>query len=435
MDRERVLLAHPGIHDDGNPVAFPPWGVLCLGAALRAAGHEVRALDLNGADLAASLDAALADTRPTVVGLTAKQGVGARRFRAAVDHLTAVDPDLPVVAGGPLVSTFPDPEAPIWRGVSALFRGDGEQALVSWLAARPRPAGLIEGHEPPDLDEVGVPSWWPELSDYVSPGRYWPNMGVPGLHVASARGCTRRCTFCYLNAQYPGARFRYVSAPKLHVDLHTLNDVTGARGFYFVDDCFIDARQVRVRDFCARQIAEGSPFRFGCDAQLTDLDRYPDLLATMHRAGFRALYVGVESAAAATRGRLAKGSLRRPPAEVLNRAMDLGFVIRASIGIGWPGEGAAQARETLALIDAVPRLAFDAYRYYPLPRTPLGERGAVAAGRARMSAAELSATAFQDYSDHNDGYSELPRPEYEALWSELRVREDARLAAYFALGQ
>ncbi|GLZ39330.1 radical SAM protein [Actinokineospora sp. NBRC 105648] len=431
---ERVLLIHPGIYDDVDPRAFPPWGALTIGHALRAVGHEVRVLDLNGQDVAASLDAELVVAPPTVVGFTAKQGVGARRFRAAVDHLRAVAPGVPIIAGGPLVSTFPDPASPIWRGVRTIFLGDGEQALVSWLADRSRPAGLVHGAEPISLDDVGVPSWWPELPGYVHPARSWPNMGVPGIHVASARGCTRRCTFCYLNAQYPGARFRFVSAARLHTDLWSLNSATGARGFYFVDDCFIDRAQERVREFCARMIADGAPFRFGCDVQLTDLERYPDLLALMYRAGFRSLYVGVESAAPETRKRLAKGVLRAAATDVLNRALDTGYVLRASIGIGWPGETGAHARQTLALIDAVPRLAFDAYRYYPLPHTPLGERGRWAAARARMSAEEFAETAFQDYSDHNDDYSEIPAAEYAELWARLREREGERLAAYFALG-
>ncbi|RLK54805.1 B12-binding domain-containing radical SAM protein [Actinokineospora cianjurensis] len=432
MGGQQVLLVHPGIYDDGNPLAFPPWGALTVGHALRAAGHDVVVLDLNGADLPACLDAALAGSRPTVVGVTAKQGVGARRFRAVVDHLAAVAPGLPVVAGGPLVSTFPDPDALIWRGVHTLVLGDGEQAMVAWSNSRPRRGGLVHGVEPPDLDAVGVPSWWSGLPDYVHPARSWPNMAVPGIHVASARGCTRRCTFCYLNAQYPHARFRYVTAGKLHDDLAELNSVTGARGFYFVDDCFIDTRQRRVRDFCARAIADGSPFRYGCDVQLSDLDRYPDLLALMHRAGFRALYVGVESASAETRRRLAKGTLRGGVADVLNRAIDMGYVIRASIGIGWPGEARADAEATLELIDSVPRLAFDAYRYYPLPHTPLGERSHWASARARLTPEALSATAFQDYSDHNDNHSAIPTRDYDALWSQLRQREDERLAAYFA---
>ncbi|GAA2973238.1 B12-binding domain-containing radical SAM protein [Actinokineospora diospyrosa] len=432
MTREQVLLVHPGIYDEVNPLAFPPWGAITIGHAVRAAGHGARVLDLNGADPAASLDAEFAAVRPTVVGVTAKQGVAARRFRAVVDHLARVAPDVPVVAGGPLVSTFPDPRALIWTGVHTLVLGDGEQAMVSWLARRPRPGGLVHGAEPPTLDAVGLPSWWSGLADYVHPARSWPNMAVPGIHVASARGCTRRCTFCYLNAHYPNARFRYVTAGKLHDDLLELNAVTGARGFYFVDDCFIDARQRRVRDFCARAIADGGGFRFGCDVQLSDLDRYPELLALMHRAGFRALYVGIESASARTRLLLAKGRLRGEIADVLNRALDLGFALRASIGIGWPGEDAADARATLDLIDSVPRLAFDAFRYYPLPHTPLGERSHWTRARARMSPAELSATAFQDYSDHNDNHSAIPTADYEALWAQLRHREDERLATYFA---
>ena len=45
--------------------------------------------------------------------------------------------------------------------------------------------------------------------------------------------------------------------------------------------------------------------------------------------------------------------------------------IRASIGIGWPGETEAEIEATLTLVNSVPGLAFDAFRYLPLPGVPL----------------------------------------------------------------
>ncbi|MEU5690844.1 radical SAM protein [Actinosynnema sp. NPDC020468] len=427
-----MLLVHPGIYEDVNPLVFPPWGAISVGHVLRAAGHEVSVLDLNGRDVPTALEHALSTFAPAVVGFTAKQGLGATRFREGVDHLRAIAPDLPVIAGGPLVSTFPDPESPLWQGVRALVLGDGEDALVRWLATPERPGGLLPGDEPADLDAAGVPAWWPDLPSYVQPAESWPGMAVPGLHIASARGCTRRCTFCYLNAQHPGARFRFVSAHRLYADVVELAARTGARGFYFVDDCFIDRSQRRAKEFCARNTADGAPFRYGCDVQLTDLDRHADLLATMYEAGFRSLYVGVETASSDTRKLLGKGSIRRSAVDVLNAALDAGFTIRASIGIGWPGETGADARATLDLIDAVPRLAFDAFKYYPLPNTPLGESSHWAATRAAMSAQEYAATAGNDYSEHNSNFSEIADADYEVLWQEMRLREDHRLAAYYA---
>ncbi|MFD5830517.1 B12-binding domain-containing radical SAM protein [Lentzea sp. NPDC060358] len=432
MDKQRVLLVHPGIYTDADPRSFPPWGAISVGHVLRAAGHEVLVLDLNGQDVATALTAALESFDPTVAGFTAKQGLGAVRFREGVDFLARVTPGLPVIAGGPLVSTFPDPESPLWRGVRALVLGDGEDVTARWVGAAERPSGLVHGDEPPNLDAVGIPVWWPGLPSYVHPAESWPGMGVPGLHVASARGCTRRCTFCYLNAHHPDARFRFISARRLYTDLAELSETTSATGFYFVDDCFIDRSQRRAEEFCALNTSDGSPFRYGCDVQLTDLDRHMGLLATMHDAGFRSLYVGVETASAATRKRLGKGSIRRSAVDVLNAALDAGFTIRASIGIGWPGETGADARATLALIDAVPRLAFDAFKYYPLPGTPLGESSYWARARTELSPQEYAETAGNDYSEHNANFSEIADADYEALWQEMRLREDERLAAYHA---
>ncbi|WP_432824707.1 B12-binding domain-containing radical SAM protein [Dactylosporangium sp. CA-092794] len=427
---ERVLLVHPGIYADRNPLVFPPWGALMLGAELLGRGHEVEVLDLNGQDVAAAVPAALGRHRPTVVGITCKLGLGAARFRAVVDVVRRESPDTTVVAGGPLVSSFPDPAHPLWAGLDAVFWGDGETALADWLATDERPGGVLGPAETPDLDRIGVPAWWGPLRDYVKPAELWPNMTVDAMHVASARGCTRRCTFCYLNAQYPGSRFRYVSADRLMADLQRLHDTAGASGFYFVDDCFVDRPETRVRRFCDLNIAEGAPFEYGCDVQLTDLEN-PALLRRMHGAGFRALYVGIETASPAVRKSLGKGSVRTGVPDLVSRALDLGLVVRASIGIGWPGETARDVAATLEMIDRTPGLVFDAYRYLPLPNTPLGERSEWTERRAAAGPGRLE-HAYEDYSEYNTNHSDIPAEQFDALWQELLARERQRLEMYFA---
>jgi radical SAM superfamily enzyme YgiQ (UPF0313 family) len=420
---ERVLLVHPGIYDDTDPRLFPPWGALLLGAGLLDQGHSVQVLDLNGADLDSAIPQAISAFDPGTVAITCKLGLAARRFRRIVEIVRTETPAATIVAGGPLVGSYPDADHPLWAGVDAVFWGDGEEALPAWFATAHRPAGLIGPSEVADLDRLGIPLWWEPLRGYVKPAAFWPNMDLPGLHVASARGCTRRCTFCYLNSQYPGTRFRYISGGKLFDDLVAASAVTEATGFYFVDDCFIDRPGHRIQEFCERSIAEARGFRYGCDVQLTDLEN-PDLLATMHAAGFRALYVGIESASNATRKLLAKGSIKTSIRDLVNRTLDMGYTIRASIGIGWPGETAADARRTLDMIDDIPRLAFDAYRFLPLPGTPLGDK--------RLGPSSRAEDAFDDYSVFNRNHSEIPDTEFEQLWFQMRDREADRFERYFA---
>jgi radical SAM superfamily enzyme YgiQ (UPF0313 family) len=422
----RVALLHPGIYDVDQPYAFPPWGILCTRAALHRVEVDCHAFDLNGLDVETEVGRIATAFAPTVWGITGKLGNGALRLRRAIDAIRALDHGAAIAVGGPLASTFPDISSPLWQGVDALLLGDGESALPAWLGD-----GCPRGVRPPanaDLDIGGLPSDWPALPKYVHPQWDWPNFTKAGIHVASARGCTRRCTFCYLSSHAVGPRLRFVSSPRLAADLDILAKRTGAGGFYFVDDCFLDSGN-RLQSFSGEMNRRGNPYEFGCDVQLQDLDS-PQVLEQMWQCGFRALYLGIEAASDRIRRRLGKGRVPTSVVSSVNRALDLGFVVRASIGIGWPTETRAEMEQTLGLIGAIDRLAFDAYKFLPLPGTPEWRRHSAATSLARtMSDVDL---ASADFSEFNDNYTDLSDHELETVWAEMRSLEHERLSRYLA---
>jgi len=426
MKPHRALLVHPGIHEAPAARAYPPWGLLCVASALRLRGVEVLVLDLNGEDVRAALEVAWREFSPTVMGITGKMGVAATRMGRAVAVARELDPRVPVGVGGPLAASFPELRHPFWAGVTALFLGDGEDSFASWLGGGCE-AGVYGPSEVADIDAVGVPWWWDGLREYVLPPEDWPNMGVPGLHVSAGRGCTRRCTFCYLNTQYPGTRFRGVSAPRLLADLDRLHERFGASGFYFVDDCFVDVGRVRLDALCAALARRGAPYRFGCDLQLDELSD-PALLERMQRAGFRCFYVGLEAASEGVRRRLGKAPVSGELRDVVARAQSMGLLVHASIGIGWPGESERDIHATLTLIDALPDLLFDAFRYQPLPDVPLTRLWRRTAGRGLPGAA---IHAQQDFSDRAPDCSDVAPRRFEALWQALLERQESRYARYF----
>lgn len=428
-DGHRILLIHPGIYDTVDPHIFPPWGILTISETLAAAGASTACYDLNGRDPVKSVHDAIDTFRPSAVGFTGKLGNSARRMREAIDAIRQEDRRIPIAVGGPLVSSYPDLKSPIWSGVDALFWGDGEETMVDWVL-NGYPSGAFYGpSEIASLDPVGIPVSWEELGEYVKPAEYWPNMGVLGMHVSAARGCTRRCTFCYLNAQYPSRSFRFISASRLAHDLDRLHEKLDVTGFYFVDDCFLDKPPVRAREFCTLMVNSGSLYRFGCDIQLPDLEQV-DLLREMHAAGFRSLYLGLEAASDDVRRRLGKGSLRGDTAATANSVLDLGYVIRASIGIGWPGETADDIEATLRLIDSIPGLVFDAYRYLPLPGVPLTQYW-TRRGHGRLEEIAVDYSPYQDYSEYNRNYSGLSDDQFEGYWREMQLRQNDRLEKYF----
>jgi radical SAM superfamily enzyme YgiQ (UPF0313 family) len=416
-----VLLVHPGIYDDVQPLLYPPWGILCTGTALRAAGAAVRVLDLNGADIEDTLARALSERPPDLIGVTAKVGRGATRLRRVVEVSRRCAPHASVVAGGPMTATFPSLEHAIWAGVDALLLGDGEQALPAWIAAG-RPRGVHGPYEHTDLDQLGIPDWWEGLSAYVRPADWWPGMNVRSLHVSAARGCTRRCHFCYLNTHYPTTRLRMMSPSRIVQSMDRLHASLGVEGFYFVDDCFIDVPPTRTQQLCEQLIARGAPYRLGCDIQLSELEQ-PALLELMYSAGFRCFYLGLEAASAEVRRRLGKAPFTSDLSTALRRLADKGFFVTASIGMGWPGETAAEVEATLALLDSVPDLNFDAFRYTPLAGVPLS--------RSWVRRGGETSGPEEDFSELSRNHSTLDDATCQRLWSELEARQDARRERWF----
>jgi radical SAM superfamily enzyme YgiQ (UPF0313 family) len=383
---------------------------------------------MNGEDISARIGEVLEAFEPTVIGITAKLGNGARRFRAVVKELADRAAGVPIAAGGPLVSSFPDPGLPLWNSVRGLFWGDGEESFPTWVATGcpttiwPRPAEVA------NLDSVGIPTWWDGLGEYVWPSDHWPGLAVRAVHVSAARGCTRRCTFCYLNTNYPTRSFRAVSPTRIVADLDRLAARWGVEGFYFVDDCLISPASRHTGHLVALLTSRGSPYRLGCDLQLHELADIP-FLRSVYEAGFRSFYVGVEAASAATRRRLGKGRLAADPHTVLRRALDAGFTLRASIGIGWPGESVAQVLETIALIEQLPDLMFDAFRYTPLPLVPLTKHwGAKFKGTGRDGAADI----YEDYSEFSRNHSHIADEVIDELWSRMLALEAERRARYWS---
>lgn len=419
---QRALLVHPGVSDSPLALPYAPWGALSLGTALSARGHEVVALDLVGLDARQSIRAAVDDFAPDVVGFTGKMGVAARRMGEMIDEVRSMRPETRIAVGGPLVSAFPDSDLSLWEDVDALFLGQAEASFTHWVDEGCVRSGIVEP-EAFDLDAIGIPWHWDQLAAYVMPPRQAPGFSVPTLHVSGARGCTRRCGFCYLSTHLPGAGLNGVSAARLLRDMGEIARATGALGFCYTDDCLVDAGRTRINALSTGLRQLGSPYELGCSIQLSLL-KDTALLRQMRDSGFSYLYVGVESANPAVRQRLGKDDAGDEAADVLQNAVDLGFFVQCSVGLGWPGETEAEAVSTLELVRTAPGVLFDAFRFLPLPGTPaFGQL--VDSGLLQVRKTDLP---FMDFGDNDLNLTSMDDSTLNHAWAELlRLRDERYL--------
>ncbi len=257
--------------------AFPPLGLLTV-AAMLPPTWSLRLVDLNVVDLEEA-DLRWADYVFLSGMIIHKQS--AHEVAARCSALGKA-----IVAGGPLFTTgyqeFPE--------ISHFVLGEAEDVIGELVTDMQRGAlrRIYRSTEWPELRKTPVPRWdLVRLSDYVT------------MPVQFSRGCPFSCEFCdivIMNGRVP----RTKSPAHVVRELEALR-LAGWRDMVFiVDDNFIGNRR-RARDLLEAMI-EGryrvaSTMGFLTEASVNLAD-HGDLCALMVDAGFKKVFLGIETPSA-----------------------------------------------------------------------------------------------------------------------------------------
>lgn len=281
----KILLVYPPTPDTfwsfkhvvrfvSKRAAMPPLGLLTV-AAMLPADWELRLVDMNVESLR-DQDLAWADYVFLSAMLIHKPAVSgiAGRCRAM---------GKPLVAGGPLFTASPEafPEIP------HLVLGEAEE-LMSRVVADLRRGTLEPFYRSgahPNLATVPVPRW--DLIDL----RHYVTMAVQ-----FSRGCPFNCDFCDITAMY-GRVPRTKSPAQLIVELESLRQRGWDQMVFIVDDNFIGNRhhtKALLRELIAWRERTGTEMGFLTEASVNLADD-PGLVALMVRAGFKKVFLGIET--------------------------------------------------------------------------------------------------------------------------------------------
>jgi anaerobic magnesium-protoporphyrin IX monomethyl ester cyclase len=219
----------------------------------------------------------------------------------------------------------------------------------------------------PDFD--GMP-----LSRYLSPQLVLP--------VMVGKGCYHdECKFCdipFINRISP-KRYRVRNAETIAGDLETLSRKHGCRHFLLADE----ALPPRVLDRIADALETRRDFQpvFSGYARL-EPGFTAQLCEKLARVGLRRIYFGLESANQATLDQMAKGIRVENAHVVLRNCANAGISFHVFSIIGFPGEDAARARQTIEFFEANedlfddPGNTFDIHQLEILTDTPYFSRAA-----------------------------------------------------------
>jgi radical SAM superfamily enzyme YgiQ (UPF0313 family) len=304
-----ILLVYPRTPDTfwsfshvlpfvARKAAFPPLGLLTV-AAMLPADWNLRLCDMNVAPLE---DAAIGWADYVFLSGMIVHKENAREVAARCAALGK-----PVLAGGPLFTTghadFPE--------IPHFVCGEAEAVMVEVIADIERGAlkPLYRAPGFPEVRATPVPRWdLVRLRDYVT------------MPVQFSRGCPFQCEFCdivVMNGRVP----RTKAPAQVIAELEELSRRGWDQMVFMVDDNFIGNRKRArelLREIIAWRARSGSGIGFLTEASVNLADD-AELCALMVEAGFRKVFLGIETPSAESLEECRKQQ---------NRGRDLGDAVR-----------------------------------------------------------------------------------------------------------
>jgi radical SAM superfamily enzyme YgiQ (UPF0313 family) len=190
---------------------------------------------------------------------------------------------LPVIAGGPLFTgeyeDFPE--------VDHFVLNEGELTLPTFLQdyARSEARRVYQTEEYADLAATPTPMW--ELVDMKK---------YDSLSIQFSRGCPFNCDFCNITAML-GHTPRIKSAQQIIAELEKMYRLGWRQNVFFVDDNFIGNKKILKEEVLPALIEwrKGKKgFQFVTEASINLADD-PELMELMAQAGFKSVFVGIET--------------------------------------------------------------------------------------------------------------------------------------------
>ncbi len=281
-----VLLVYPRYPDTfwsyryalkfvSRKAGFPPLGLLTVASMLPSEWNK-KLLDCNVRSLKHQ-DLLWAD-------LVMMSGMSAQKesVREIIDWCRSLGKK--VVAGGPLFTARADE----YDDVDHLVLNEAELTLPEFLGDFEKGTlrHCYETNRWADIETTPIPSW--ELIDLKHYG---------AMNIQYSRGCPFDCEFCDITVLY-GRVPRTKTKEQVTAELEALYTQGWRGGVFFVDDNFIGNRE-KLRKEILPTIIEWMeerhhPFSLNTEASINLADD-DDLMRLMTRAGFDAVFVGIES--------------------------------------------------------------------------------------------------------------------------------------------
>lgn len=306
MKYKHALFLNPYIENTATSIMglFPPTGLEYVASSAKGFADKVTLLDLR-------YESELHDTGKLVdfirkeIDIVCVSVGWDRQYEEICAMLNALPDDIPLIIGGYKATVEVESLFKACPQIDIIVRGEGEETIKEILQGVPNEKILGISYKPgyggevvhnanrplPDVDVIGAPDRSLRRNQYF--------MRINGVDlsnftfdsVLSARGCPFNCKFCTFNLNPLGQKRGYAARSVESV----VDEIAGlsAKTILFNDDNFFtDAK--RSEEICDLIIKRKIKKRFMAQARI-DIAKSPRLLSKMARAGFKMLFMGIES--------------------------------------------------------------------------------------------------------------------------------------------
>lgn len=359
----KVFLIHPVlgssnshtlVYRKGYGTAIP-LGLAYIGAELLRNNHDVKIYDLQ--IMTADISQEIRKYKPDVLGISVCTPA-ANIARKLAEELKEQFPEIPIIAGGPHITTLKQAIFDETDVYDFLVIGEGEKTTVELIdemfgaqnyfgvhglcfkknenIIQTEPRNFIQ-----NLDEL--PYLPLHLFDYE---KYIPTPGtfiyLPNVAFLSSRGCPFHCVFC--NKSIFGNTLRQMSAYRMIDEIVDLKERYHIREFNFFDDTFTIDKH-RVYDFCNRLIQEKIEIKWKCNSRVDTVTK--DMLFLMKQAGCFSISFGVESGDDGVLKKIEKGITTAQAKDTFKWSKEAGIYRSAFFMLNLPGDTRASIEKTI----------------------------------------------------------------------------------------
>ncbi len=153
----------------------------------------------------------------------------------------------------------------------------------------------------------------------------------------TSRGCTRNCNFCSMRHMY-GRSFRTFPTTRILSDLDDIYFKRKTRWVFFVDDNFVLSPR-RVHEICDAILARKyKNLNLLVQADCLTMANNEDMVSKMAKAGFRSVFLGIESASLKNLMDSGKGNILSASKKAVALCQRYGIMVIGGLIFGFPDD-------------------------------------------------------------------------------------------------